>query len=288
MIAVAASKYGKSRVRLVQLKPKPGWHDLREWTVEVLLQGDFDACFVEGDNSNILPTDTMKNTVYSLARDSAAECMEEFAMELIDFLLRRNPQVSAAEVSIAEKAWDHLQIANRLQSGGQPHPTTFVQATGESQTSKVTRTRASAFSVSAGFDNLIIMKTSGSAFEGYIQDSLTTLPPAKDRLLGTAVRANWNYIRADVPFPSLRTKIREILLAEFAEHDSKSVQHTLYAMGKAALEEVSEIEEIELAMPNKHCLLVDLSRFGQDNPNEIFVPVDEPHGNIQARLRRQG
>jgi urate oxidase len=282
MIAVAENKYGKSRVRLVQVKRKAGWHDLREWTVEVLLQGDFDACFVEGDNGKILPTDTMKNTVYSLARGSAAECMEEFAKELIEFLLRRNSQVSAGEVSISEKAWEHLP------SGGKPHPTTFVQASGETQTTKVTRTQASDFSVSSGFENLVIMKTSGSAFEGYIQDSLTTLPPAKDRLLGTAVRAIWNYTRADVAFSSLRAKVREILLSQFAGHESKSVQHTLYAMGKAVLENVAEVGDIELAMPNKHCLLVDLSRFGQDNPNEIFVPVDEPHGNIQARLRRQG
>jgi urate oxidase len=200
---------------------------------------------------------------------------------MIEFLLRRNPQVSGAEVSISEKAWEHLQ------SGGNLHPTTFVQASGEIQTTKVTRTQASDFVVSAGFENLVLMKTSGSAFEGYVQDSLTTLPPAKDRLLGTAVRASWNYTRAEVAFGSLRAKVREILLAQFAEHDSKSIQHTLYAMGKAALENVAEIEDIELAMPNKHCLLVDLSRFGQDNPNEIFMPVDEPHGNIQARLRRR-
>src|SRR5271155_2513781 len=281
MIAVAENKYGKSRIRLVRVKRKAGWHDLREWTVEVLLEGDFSVCFVEGDNSNILPTDTMKNTVYSLARNSAAECIEEFAKEMIEFLLRRNPQVSGAEVSISEKAWEHLQ------SGGTPHPTAFVQARGEIQTTKVTRTQTSDFFVSSGFENLVIMRTSGSAFEGYIQDSLTTLAPAKDRLLGTAARANWNYTRADVAFSSLRAKVREILLSQFAEHDSKSVQHTLYAMGKAVLENVAEIEDIELGMPNKHCLLVDLSRFGQDNPNEIFVPVDEPHGNIQARLCRQ-
>ena len=141
--------------------------------------------------------------------------------------------------------------------------------------------------MTSGFENLVIMKTSGSAFESFIQDSLTTLPPAKDRLLGTAMRANWKYARADVAFSSLRATIREILLSQFAAHQSKSVQHTLYAMGKAVLEDIAEIEDIELTMPNKHCLLVDLSRFGQDNPNEIFVPVEEPHGNIQARLRRQ-
>jgi urate oxidase len=282
MIAVAENKYGKSRIRLIRVKRKAGWHDLREWMVEVLLQGDFDSCFLEGDNSKILPTDTMKNTVYSLARNSVAECMEDFAKELIDFLLRRNPQVSAAEVSISEKVWHHLETA------GKPHPTTFVQATGESPTTRITRTQAGEFIVRSGFENLVVMKTAGSAFEGYIQDELTTLPPAKDRLLGTAISANWGYARADVNFSHLRAQVREILLAQFAGHESKSVQHTLYAMGKAVLEEVTEGEDIELTMPNKHCLLVDLSRFGQDNPNEIFVPIDEPHGNIQARLRRQG
>lgn len=282
MIIVAENKYGKSRVRLVQVKRRSGIHELREWTVEVLLQGDFDSCFVDADNCKILPTDTMKNMVYSVARNSTAECLEEFAKEFIDFLLSRNPQVSVAEVSISEKAWEHVQTA------GKPHPTTFVQTTGERQTTKVTSTQAGKFSVKSGLENLVIMKTSGSAFEGYIQDSLTTLPPAKDRLLGTAVRADWSYTRSDAAFPALREKVREILLSEFATHDSKSVQHTLYAMGSAVLEKVDEVNDIELAMPNRHCLLVDLSRFGQDNPNEIFVPVDEPHGNIQARLCRQG
>ena len=282
MIVVADNKYGKSRIRLVHLKRKAGWHELCEWTVEVLLQGDFDSCFIEGDNSKILPTDTLKNTVYSLARNSAAESLEDFAKELIGFLLSRNPQISAAEVLISEKAWEHIQ------TGGKPHPTTFVQASGEIQTTKVMQTRDGEFSISSGLDDLVIMKTSGSSFEGYIQDSLTTLLPAKDRLLGTSLRANWKYTEADVAFISLRAKIREILLDQFAQHGSKSVQHTLYAMGRAVLESVAEVEDIELAMPNKHCLLVDLSRFGQDNPNVIFVPVDEPHGSIEARIRREG
>jgi urate oxidase len=132
------------------------------------------------------------------------------------------------------------------------------------------------------------MKTAKSGFEGYIQDSLTTLPQTADRLFGTAVRANWDYSAADLPFVSLRTRIREIMLTVFVGHASKSVQHTLYAMGEAVLENVAEVESIELTMPNIHCLPVDLSRFGQDNPNEIFVPTDEPHGYIEARIRRSG
>jgi urate oxidase len=282
LIALGENRYGKSRVRLVRVKREKDRHDLNEWTLEVLLQGDFENCFKDGDNSKILPTDTMKNTVYSLARKSPGTCMEEFAKEIVDFLLRRNPQVSHAEVVVSEKAWE------RVATGGKPHPTTFVQSSRELQTTKVERPQNGKFSIVSGLENLIIMKTAGSGFEGYIQDSLTTLPPTADRLLGTALRASWSYASADTDFDKLRAKIREILLAVFAGHDSKSVQHTLYAMAEAVLKSVAEVSEIALTMPNIHCLLVDLSRFGQDNPSEIFVPNDEPQGYIEARVRRQG
>lgn len=280
MIRLAENSYGKSRVRILKVERHPDRHDFREWTVEILLEGDFDSCFVEGDNSKILPTDTMKNTVYSLARTSSAACMEEFGEELIAFLLDRNSQVSAARVIVSEKAWEHLQ------AGGKPHPTTFVQSSGECQTAEIAVTRNGVTSVRSGFENLVILKTADSQFVGFIKDSLTTLPEVSDRLFGTAVRARWNYSSPRLPFIALRFRIRDILLSVFAGHTSKSVQHTLYAMGESVLANVPEIEDIELTMPNKHCLLVDLSRFGQDNPNEIFVPIDEPHGTIEARIRR--
>jgi urate oxidase len=281
MISLVEDRYGKSRIRLVRVKRHPSGNDFREWTIEILLQGDFSSCFTDGDNSKILPTDTMKNTVYSVARKSSAEFIEDFAKELADFFLGRNPQVSSAEITISEKPWAHLQ------TGGKAHPTTFIQSSGELQTGKVSRAQGGKFSVISGLQNLILMKTADSGFEGYMRDSLTTLPETSDRLFGTAVRADWKYVAADLPFHPLREKIRETLLVVFADHASKSVQHTLYAMGEAALEKVSEIDEIELTMPNIHCLLVDLSRFGQDNPNEIFVPTDEPHGTIRARIRRK-
>jgi urate oxidase len=281
MVSLAENRYGKSRVRLVRVKRHGDHHDFCEWTVQILLRGDFESCFTAGDNSKILPTDTMKNTVYSLARKSSAPYMEEFAKELVDFLLERNPQVTEAEVSISEKTWDHLV------AGGKPHPTTFVQSSGERQTTKIARAQRGNFSVTSGLENLVVMKTAGSGFEGYIQDSLTTLPPTADRLFGTALRASWSYKSSDLAFAALRARIREKLLAAFAAHESKSVQHTLHAMGGAVLAGVAEVDEIELAMPNLHCLLVDLSRFGQDNPNEIFVPIDEPHGYIEARIRRR-
>lgn len=281
MAKLAENKYGKSRVRLVRVKRGKNGHELHEWTVQVLLQGDFESCFTAGDNSKILPTDTMKNTVYSLAQHSSAGCIEDFAKEMIEFLLSRNPQVSEAEVNVSEAAWEHLKV------GDAEYQAAFVQTAGESQTTSIKKARSAEFNVVSGLDNLIILKTASSAFEGYIKDSLTTLRETNDRLFGTALRANWTYNGAELPFASLRTKIRETLLMAFAEHQSKSVQHTLYDMAAKVLNAVPVVKDIELIMPNKHYLLVDLSRFGQENANEIFVPTDEPHGYIEARVCRE-
>ncbi len=281
MSVVGENRYGKSRVRLMRVNRTGEMHRVREWTLEILLRGDFGECFTEGDNSKILPTDTMKNTVYSLARTSAADCMEDFAAELIDFFLSRNPQIISAEIFVSQKTWEHLAV------NGKPHPSAFVQSSGERQTAKLNRARGGKLSVLSGLDNLIVMKTAKSGFEGYIRDSLTTLPPTPDRLFATAVRAEWNYVHDKVNFEKLRGEIRGVLLDTFAVHESKSVQHTLYAMGDTVLSRMPEVAEIELAMPNIHYLLVDLSRFGQDNPNEVFLPTDEPHGYIEARIQRE-
>jgi urate oxidase len=281
MIELAENRYGKSRVRLMKVTRHDHGHDLREWTVQVLLRGDFNTAHLDGDNSKILPTDTMKNTVYSLARTSKATSMEEYAKELADFLLGRNPQVESASVHIESTLWKRLTV------DGEPHPSAFMRGSNELQTTSVERAQNGAFHVLSGLDNLVLLKTANSGFEGYIKDSLTTLPETKDRLFGTAVSAEWRYTSANLNFDTVRTTLREALLRTFANHDSKSVQQTLYAMAQSALEEVAEIDEIEIIMPNKHCLLVDLSRFGQDNPNEIFVPTDEPHGYIEARVRRK-
>jgi urate oxidase len=206
--------------------------------------------------------------------------MEDFSKELIEYLLAHNPQVSEAEVNIREKAWQHLT------TGGNPHPSTFAQSGSELQTTHVAQKRGDKCRVESGIEDFVIIKTSDSAFEGYIHDPLTTLPETSDRLFGTALCARWTYNSPELTFASLRRTISESLLTAFATHQSKSVQHTLYAMAESALAAAPQVSEITLTMPNKHFLLVDLSRFGQDNPNHIFVPTDEPHGTIEARICR--
>ena len=282
MIELAENRYGKSRVRLMKVLRGPEGNDLREWMVQVLLTGDFELAHYEGDNSKILPTDTMKNTVYYVARRSQANSMEEYAKELIEFLLRRNPQISSAWVWVEAPMWKRLTV------NGQAHPTSFMRGSGEVQTTRVSRKQNGEFQVSSGLKNLVLMKTADSAFEGYIHDELTTLKETSDRLFCTALTAEWRYTMASGDFNARRNAIREAMLSTFAHHKSKSVQETEYAMGKAALEIASDVDQIDLAMPNKHCLLVDLARFGEENPNEIFVPTDEPAGQIEVRVRRTG
>jgi urate oxidase len=281
VITLAENSYGKTSVRVMKVKRDRPLHTVWEWKVEVLLSGDFETCFTAGDNSAILPTDTMKNTVYSRARESSAECIEDFALELCAFFLARNPQVERVVINIASTPWEHALVQ------GKPHPSTFIRGSSEAQTTAVTCAQAGEATVTSGLENLVLLKTANSGFEGYLRDSLTTLPETADRLLGTAMRAQWKYKSAVQPFDQLRSRMRDTLIEAFAEHNSKSVQHTLYAMAQKVLDAVPEIVDVELAMPNKHCLLVDLSRFRQTNPNEIFVPIDEPYGNIVARIVRE-
>jgi urate oxidase len=281
---LAANRYGKSRVRLMRVTKHEGHHDLDEWTVQILLSGDFETAHTLGDNSKILPTDTMKNTVYSIARGSKAESMEDYAKELVDFLLSRNAQVEVAEVVVESTLWKRLIV------DGAPYPTGFMRGSDERQTTTVSRAQNGAFAITSGLDRLTIMKTAQSAFAGYIKDSLTTLPETYDRLFATALKAEWPYtdkaIADGIDFNKVRAHLREALISTFAKHDSLSVQQTLYAMAEAALAHTDIIDEVYMLMPNKHNLLVDLGRFGQTNPNHIFVPTDEPHGTIEATVRR--
>ena len=280
MARLGENRYGKSRVRLSRITRHGDRHEFNEWTVRVLLLGDFETSFTEAENSRILPTDTMKNTVYSVARDSKAATIEDFAVELGDYLLNNNPQVTKASIEIGENAWERMVV------GGVPEPTTFKLGGPELHTVHAMREKGGSWSVISGVDGLVILKTTKSAFTGYIKDKLTTLKPSTDRIFGTSATATWEYETASPDHADVRARVIAALLKEFAGHNSMSVQHTLFDMGKAALEAAPEIARITLTMPNLHHILADLSPFGQDNPNHIFVPIDEPHGYIEATIER--
>ena len=269
---LAADTYGKSRVRLIKLARRADRHDLKEITFQILFRGDFASCYETGDNSKILPTDTIKNTVYALARKHDVVAIEEFAQRLIEHFFANNPQVSEIRVDMTEHLWSRVAAAAFTRDA-------------EKRTSVVAGTR-SGLTIDAGLDDLVILKSSGSGFEGYIKDPYTTLKETSDRIFATAVRAVWRYTAGEIEFNGSWERIRKTIVDTFAGHESRSVQHTLHAVGCEVLRRFPEVADIQLTMPNKHALLVDLSPFGFDNPNEVFLPIDEPSGFIEAKLTR--
>jgi urate oxidase len=269
---LASNTYGKSRVRLMKLARRAERHDLKEITFQILFRGDFASCYETGDNSKILPTDTIKNTVYALARKHEIAAIEDFAQRLIEHFLAHNPQVSEVRVEMTEHLWTRVASA------------AFTRGS-EKRTAIVIGLR-SATTVEAGLDDLIVLKSSDSAFEGYIKDPYTTLKETNDRIFATAVRAIWRYEPRVLDYNALWSNIRQTIVDTFASHVSLSVQHTLHAIGQEVLNRFADVAEIQLTMPNKHALLVDLTPFGLDNPNEVFLPIDEPSGYIEGTLVR--
>jgi urate oxidase len=279
-VVLGENRYGKSRVRLLKVTREENAHRVTEWNVEVWLEGKFSECFQHGDNSRILPTDTMKNTVYSLARSSNAVSMESFAQELVSHFIDTNPNADKAGARIVATGWKHLA------AGEKQFATAFTHHGEKHDTAVMTLSSTGDYASSSGFEDLWLLKTAHSSFAGYLKDRLTTLKETDDRLFGTLAKAQWKYNSTGLDFNASRLRTEAALIEAFAVHHSLSVQQTLYAMAKGALEAVSELAEVHLSMPNKHCNLVDLAPFGQDNPNQIFVPTDEPHGSIEASVRR--
>jgi urate oxidase len=276
-VSLAWNRYGKSSVRLVKVRRGANSHDLIDLTLDVALEGAFERVYVEGDNSGCLATDTMKNTVYALAKKDPIDHVESFALRLGAHFASK-PGVSMVRITAAEHPW------TRLSAGGQPHPHAFAHAGAEEWTTVVTHD-ASGVSVASGLRGLVVLKTTDSAFSGFPRDQYTTLPETRDRILATSITASWVYVPDFSDFAQ-RTAVRTALVETFAAHRSESVQQTLYAMGEAALLACRGVRDIQLSLPNRHHLLVDLQPFGLDNPNEIFVATEEPFGSIEARITR--
>jgi urate oxidase len=277
MAQLSWNRYGKSRIRLVKIRRPRGVHEIVDLTLDVKLEGAFDAVYVDGDNRSCLATDTMKNTVYAFAARDPIDSIEAFGLRLTDYFIAK-PAVSRATVGIVEHPW------TRAVANGMPQPHAFVQTSGGEWTASIVRD-AESVRVVSGLTNLVVLKTTDSAFSGFPRDEYTTLPDTSDRILATSVTVTWTYRPGTTDF-SARDRIKTALVDTFASHMSLSVQHTLYAMGEAALAACQDIVDITLTLPNRHHLLVDLQPFGLANPNEVFVATDQPYGLIEATIVR--
>jgi urate oxidase len=276
---LAETAYGKSSIRLVQVSRHGDRDDLKDFTVAIRFEGEYDQSYTDGDNRGVLPTDTMKNTVYALAARHPVEEPEAFGRVLAEHFLERNPRLRRVRIDLTEHPWGRIAVKAR------EHGQAFVRHGTESRTATV-QGEGDQFTIGAGVSDLVILKSSHSAFAGFLRDEYTTLPDVADRILATALTATWRYRTADLDFNLTWRAVRTTLLEAFAEHDSRSVQHTLHDMGRAVLDNVEVVTGVRLVMPNKHHLPVDLSCLGLENRNEIFVPTDEPYGLIEATILR--
>lgn len=279
-IALSEARYGKSEIRLVKVVRDSDRHDLHDLKVDVALEGAFDASYVDGDNTDMMATDTMRNTVYALAKTHPLDSPEAFGLALVDRFLAAGPRTTNARVQIAEYGW------SRIVADGRPHDHSFTRDAGE-RIAIVSGDKTGSRTVAAGIDRLLILKTTNSGWERFHHDEYTTLPDARDRILATSLSATWSYATTDDrPFNALWHGVRERILATFTDHYSPSVQNTLYRMGRAVLEAFPAIARIHFSLPNKHHLLYDLHRFGLDNNNEIFHVTNEPYGLIEGTIER--
>ena len=253
---------------------------VRDLSVDIMLEGEFEATFTAGDNRAVIPTDTMKNLVYVLGRDHPLDSIESFAMFVARHFVGNYPQVGQAAVTIHEHSWREIAV------NGSPHGHSFIGVDGESPCAAAIVTRRGAM-LESGLDGLDILKTTDSSFSEFHRDKWTTLKDAPQRLLRTIVQGRWRWSSDALDFPAANQGIRTALLETFAQHVSLSVQQTLCAMGQRAMDACRFIDRISLSLPNRHCNLVDLSPFGMDNPQLIFVPTDEPHGVIEATIERR-
>jgi len=274
-------RYGKSRVRVLKVLRDGATHTLKEIDAAVALTGDFDSSYTDpkGDNSKVVATDTMKNTVNVLAHEHLGRESERFALTLGKHFMSLYPQVQKVGIELSERVWGRLNI------GGEPHPHSFVQA---DNAKPFTRLEISAGQqrLESGIRDLLILKSTASGFEGYPRCEYTTLPETKERIFATSLEATWRWSGEPADYEATNAAIMAAMLKPFAENFSPAVQTTLFEMGTAALAVCPEIDEITLAMPNKHCLLINLQPFGRENRNEVFVPTDEPHGQIEATITR--
>jgi urate oxidase len=286
-IVLGPNQYGKAETRVVRVYRDDGRHEIRDLNVSTLLRGDFADAHTRGDQAKVLPTDTQKNTVFAYAKEKGVGEIEDYALDLARHFVNDVRSVTAARVAVDEYRWERISVA------GQPHPHAFARASSEVRTTAVTvvigRNRAARHWVVSGLDGLVVMKSTGSEFHGFLKDRYTTLAETDDRILATSLTARWRYQPPGgrpKSWDEVHAQIRRILLERFAETHSLALQQTLWEMGKAVLEARDDVAEIRLSAPNRHHFLADLAPFGLDNPGEVFFAADRPYGLIQATVQR--
>lgn len=278
-MALIENRYGKERVRVLRLHKDGDRHDVRELTVRAMMTGDFGRLFTDADNRKAVSTDTIKNLVNIVARENLALDTEAFCQAVCQRFFDRYPQVAGVDVTAHETRWQRMAL------DGEPHPHSFVLDDNGRPFASVAGTR-DAMTIRSGIAAFTVMKTTQSGWDDYEKDSYTTIPETRDRICATSLEASWDWRAVPADYRATNATILRSMLGVFATTYSDSVQDSLYRMGMAALADVPEIGTVTLAAPNKHYIPINLTAFDLSNDNMVFLPTDEPHGQIECTIGR--
>jgi urate oxidase len=274
------NSYGKSGVRLTKVVRDGSVYKFFEIEAAIQLEGDFAAAYREGDNRNVVATDTIKNTVYVLAKENAFDSVEQFALILARHFIRTYSHVLNATVELKQSSYQRINV------DGRPHDHAFTSAGPQLRYSCATVRRDDVENLLGGVRELVVLKTTASEWRDFHTDRYRTLKDTRDRIMATKVNATWTYNRPSANFLEATRAIDSAILKTFATHYSLGVQQTLQAMGEAALAACREIDSISFELPNLHRIPFNLEPFGLKFENDIFVATDEPYGLIKGTISR--
>jgi urate oxidase len=278
-IILGNTQYGKAENHVVRIYRDSPRHEIRDISVSTCLRGDFSAAYLAGDQSDVLPTDTQKQTAYAYAKEKGLASIENYGLELARHFVDDIGPVQGARIEIDEFAWQRVVV------DGVEHDHTWIRTGQEIRTAAVTVEDEGQWVV-GGLKDLVILKSTGSEFAGFLTDPYTVLEPTHDRVMATSLVAQWRFTSTDIDWDAVYTGVKNEMVKQFAVVHSLALQQTLYEMGKAVLEQYPVIAEVRLSAPNKHHFRYDLSRFGLENNNEVFHAADRPYGLIQATVTR--
>jgi urate oxidase len=278
MPKIGASSHGESRMRILRVTRRGDRHDPKELTVSFRFEGDFAAAFREGRAEGLLPGETLKNIVHRTAREMGAAELETFGLALSHRVLTAYPHITRVRVELTESTWA------RLDAGGKTQGQAFTTGTPERKTVLVT-SNGEKTAVIAGIEDLALMRTAGFAPDRSVADDEGGDDGLQRLLVGT-LSTRWTYTTPDVTFRPFRQGVRAALIETFAWHASRSVQHTLYAIADVVLATYQEIAEITLAFHERPYRPADLFSAGLENPDELFIAVEEPLGIVEVTVER--
>ncbi|MDT5080188.1 MAG: urate oxidase [Mycobacterium sp.] len=276
-IILGKNQYGKAENRVVRIYRDTPRHEIHDVNVSTCLRGDFSAAHLAGDQSEVLPTDTQKQTAYAYAKEKGLTSIEDYGLALARHFVHDVEPVTGARIEIDEYAWERAVV------DGAEHNHTWIRKGQEVRTAAVTVDGDGEW-VIGGFKELVILKSTGSEFAGFLVDPYTVLEPTHDRVMATSLTAQWRFTSTEVDWEQTYAGVKTQMVRQFALVQSLALQQTLYEMGRAVLEAYPLITEIRLAAPNRHHFVYNLSPFGLENDNEVFNADDRPYGFIQATV----